>query len=480
MALTVTTASSSTTLKEKVRDKVNDGIIAAQVKATKLNDVNKEDELISYGKRLGDKQLASIRNDLTTNHVDLVHKSFNSKSARAELAEIIRREQRYTKDEEGLKKAKAIVDEIVGFGFIENILDDTEVTDIGWNGTFLTVERSSNIQMFKPEQLGLKDPETDVFRIVKKFADNIKKPFSNSNPILDSVAGSLRLNAIHNSVSTDGTTMSLRVIKSKMALTEDNFGDFAPDYVLEFLKMIMTTGSCVLVGGETGSGKTELMKLMLSFVPVYSKIFLIEDVPEMKLKNLLPDHDIYSLVTGNVVSYSDLVGASLRNYPKWVVPSESRGAEAYEMIEAARTGHSLLSSLHVPNCESMPRRLVTMSAKGFAINEDSVEEDILTNFGFGIHIKTAKIELDAEKLLFYKVRYISEIMEFSKEKNVTVFKQTLKYGRFYVTTNELSDSFHEKLGEHFKEFSFPKLKDSPIEKSDKLTSLLEGVVNNEN
>jgi len=120
--------------------------------------------------------------------------------------------------------------------------------------------------------------------------------------------------------------------------------------------MIMKAGSMSVIGGETGSGKTELIKMMLSFVPKKDRIFMIEDVPETRIKELLPDHDIFSLVTGNIVTISDLVQAALRNYPKWIVPSETRGSEAYEMIQAARTNHSGLTSIHSTNCRAHPRR----------------------------------------------------------------------------------------------------------------------------
>ncbi len=46
----------------------------------------------------------------------------------------------------------------------------------------------------------------------------------------------------------------------------ENFSDFAPSYVLDFLRVITKTGCMAIVGGETGSGKTEFMKLMLSFI----------------------------------------------------------------------------------------------------------------------------------------------------------------------------------------------------------------------
>lgn len=428
-------------------------------------------------KLASDEEVSGVREDMVKNYPDLIMSAFQSSQARNQLVKLVQDEQRYGKEEKGLKKAEYVVDAIVGLGFIDQLMKmDPTITDIGWNGTFLTVESATQRRFYSAEQLQIKDPETAVFRIVKKFADAAGKPFSRTDPILDSVLGKIRLNAIHKVLSPAGTTFSLRMSSDRLALTTENFSDFAPSYVLDFLRVITKTGCMAIVGGETGSGKTEFMKLMLSFIPKTDRIFMIEDVPETHIKHILPENDIYSLVTGGIVSISDLVGASLRNYPKWIVPSETRGPEAYEMIQAARTGHRGVTSLHGPNCRSFPRRLVTMSGMGYAINETAVEEDVLTFVDFGFHIKTAYLEIDREKLIFQKIRYLSEIVEYATDHTTTLFKQTLKNGRFFVTTGKLSEDYCDRMGEYFIDFAFPELNKEVIEKSPELTALLETAV----
>lgn len=439
----------------------------------KESEKNTDSELIPI---VTESEIKNYRDDLLTSHVDLVHQAFNNAEAKEQLVKVIQKEYRFKKNTEGFEKAKLIANKLVGFDFLEQFIGDPEISDIGWNGRFLTVEGNNLIKRYSSTQLGMEDSENTIYRIVRKFADTVGKAFSPEDPILDAVAGSLRLNAMHTSLSPTGTTMSLRMIKSVMSLQESNFQDFAPDFVLDFLRVCMATGNSCLIGGETGSGKTELMKLMLSFTKIYHKIILMEDVDEMNLSTLLPDHDIYSLVTNSVVGYSELISASLRNHPTWIVPSESRGAEAFEAIEGARTGHKLLSSLHVPDCRSMPRRYVTMSSMGRTINEEALLEDVLTFFDFGFHIKTAKIEVDTDpdNLTFYKVRYLSEIVEFSpgSEGITTVFKQNFVNGKFLVTTGTFSDRFKERLAENFLDFEFPELKDSEVEKSAELNKHL--------
>lgn|GEM_PF-3974588 len=96
------------------------------------------------------------------------------------------------------------------------------------------------------------------------------------------------------------------------------------------------------IAGETGSGKTELLKLLLSFIPKETRQIVIEDVQETHIKELFPEHDVFAWVTSPEKSIEDLVKASLRFYPKYINVSETRGAEAYEMIQAALFGVRVL------------------------------------------------------------------------------------------------------------------------------------------
>ena len=74
----------------------------------------------------------------------------------------------------------------------------------------------------------------------------------------------------------------------------------------------MQTGVCMTIAGETGSGKTELLKLLMSFIPEQTRQIVIEDVQETHIKELLPEHDVFAWVTSPEKSIEDLVKASLR------------------------------------------------------------------------------------------------------------------------------------------------------------------------
>ena len=100
----------------------------------------------------------------------------------------------------------------------------------------MTVQGSDSYQVFSKEDLELSDPEGSVLRIINRFANSEGKAFNPSRPILDGVFNHLRLSAVDKSLSPNGTTTSLRVVRPRLALTEEHFVDFAPEFVLDFLK----------------------------------------------------------------------------------------------------------------------------------------------------------------------------------------------------------------------------------------------------
>ncbi|WP_208443852.1 ATPase, T2SS/T4P/T4SS family, partial [Pantoea agglomerans] len=140
--------------------------------------------------------------------------------------------------------------------------------------------------------------------------------------------------------------MSLRVSRPRLALRKDNFIEFAPEFMYEFFEKFIKLRTNIVISGETGTGKTEFQKLLASFIDFKYKIVLIEDTAETFLKEMFPDKDILSWLTSADVTITDLIKAALRNNPRWILVTETRGKEAYEMIQAVLSGHHVVTSLH--------------------------------------------------------------------------------------------------------------------------------------
>lgn len=387
-----------------------------------------------------------VRDSLTASHAELVVKGMLDQDVRQQLSKIVKQNfPTITKNNQDV--IDYIVRETIGTGVVEDILKDESITDIGYNGSELIVE--SNDRKFKYDT-NFKITNEYIEQLVSKFAHANDDSFSPKNPIFDGRFENVRINAVHsqNTAPESGATMSLRVVRPRLALTKDNFSGFAPMFIYDFLQAAALTRSNIVMSGITGTGKTELHKLFMSMIPFDDRILLIEDTPETFAKEMFPDKDVYSWITKGDVSITRLIKAGLRNHPVWIMVTETRGSDAYELVQSVLSGHSIATSLHATSARAIPTRFVNMAKMGYDFSEEVLANDIRTYFNFGIHIKKVKYN-------DMVIRYLHEIVEFDPKGDRTVFKQRFIDGVFYYETYELSRSFKASMEEVMIELDFP-------------------------
>lgn len=377
--------------------------------------------------------LGEIKKDLKENYPEVYLDAFLNIEARDILKRLLREKHKTLLSDN--ERLEYVIQETVGLGVIDDILNKYElVTDISYNATDLTIETPEKKFVYEEEV-----EEDYVIKIIQKFANAVGKEFTPKSPILDASFSNLRINAVHKVNSPYGTTMSIRVTRPILALNEDNFKTFAPMYILDLFQAMIEVGSNIAIAGETGTGKTELQKLLVGFIPWDQKIVTGEDTLEGHFKTLYPDKDIMSWLTTNSVSFTDLIKAALRNNPAWIIISETRGKEAYEMIQSVLSGHRIITTLHSVNARAIPSRIVHMVKEGHQVDEKPLTESIYRYFDFGVHIKRKKINGKT-------VRYLSEIVEYlDGEEANTVFEMKVRGNKFMPKIGVLSDNFKEKL-----------------------------------
>lgn len=321
------------------------------------------------------------------------------------------------------------INEIINNSFLKELLEDESITDIRYNGTDLWVQYNDRPYMKSSIQPSL----DEVRRVVKQIAMEQKKDITNSDPILDTDFEYLRVNAVHDSVSPDGMTLAIRVSRPKLAVR--NIEDLIPKIthsvddtiqnidkerinknpIESLLKVLILSGNNILISGMTGTGKTELQKLLVGFIPNSQSINLIEDTRDSHIKALYPEKDIMSWQTltsddrEKKITMQDLVRASLRNNPDWVIVAETRGAEASDMLDSAKTDHYIITTVHAKDAMRIPSRLVPMIKQSLAyqsIDEQIIGKDITELFKFGIHLELEFVNNKA-------VRRIKEIVEYT-------------------------------------------------------------------
>lgn len=341
--------------------------------------------------------------------------------------------------------SERVLQDMIGTGIIPDILKmHPNTTDINFNGTFLTVDtgdpRKGKIIYARTNEPALaKDkkfrdlPIIDndyILGIINKFSVKEDAGFSRSHPLFNGFSGDIRVSGNNENTSSIGVTMSLRISHPRLELNDDNWTGYAPMPVRDFLFASVKAKQNIVISGSTGTGKTTLLKYLVQPIPRTDRVIMVEDVAETQLKTLFPTKDIMSWLTSIQHDYQtgddhgvriiDLVQQALRNYPTWILVSETRGSEAFELYQAMLTGHSIITTVHAVNNKSMPSRFKNMMKMGYELDDKEIEEDLLTYMSLGVHV--LRKNYPSGKVL----RYPDEIVYLDQnapDKQRVIFKQ---------------------------------------------------------
>lgn len=430
---------SNTPIKEASATKANKNTLTPEelLRQSEALVKNESERLLSEG------DLAFIRNDISNRQGLLMMEAMTDDNAKAKLRDVILSTHRakFNKNYSAEDNADYITDELVGTGLIERLIEtDDTITDIEWDGHHLTVISNDSIVLAEGSSLYI--TEDYVNRLIQKFVVINESDFTPNQALFNGMYGNMRMSATHKSTSPYGTTFSLRVSKSRLALNESNWEGFAPMFVLEWFRTLIRSRVNVVIAGETGAGKTELQKFLLGLAEPLEKFYVIEDVMESHLKDLYPDRRIFSTLTNAKYSIGDHVKHALRNNPEWIVVAETRSSEAYEMLQAVLSGHNIITTVHAIDARAIPHRFINMCLSGYSVSEKMLHEDIYRYFDLGIHIKRARY-----KNRIY--RYLSELVEYNPDGTATtLFKQMFRDGTFQIKRiGAFSEEIHDKVYE---------------------------------
>ncbi len=318
-----------------------------------------------------------------------------------------------TKKKKIEKKENTIIQEnseecinLVENSFLKGVFNDT-TTDVSYNGEALFAQ-DNDIGRYP---LNIKVSNDDVMEFIKKIANYMLQPFSTKSPSLDVSFGDYRLNALHPSFARNNNkkvvTFSLRRITATLKIKE-NDPCLCPLVVHNFLKCLMLSYQSILISGQTGAGKTEFQKYLISLMNKKDRIIIIEESYETHIKEIYPEMDITSWITNNhIEELSNLIKIALRNNPDWLIVAETRGIEAYDMIQAAMTGHSAITTIHSESAKFSLDRISSMCKKSIDFDEQLMLSNIAKHIKIGIHLEKI-FDQDRNKY----IRRISEIVEY--------------------------------------------------------------------
>lgn len=256
-----------------------------------------------------------------------------------------------------------LLNEIVGLGPIEPLLNDPEISEIMVNGPFqIYVERHGKLELCDKR---FRD-NNHVMQIIERIVAPLGRRIDEKSPMVDArLSDGSRVNAIIPPLAIKGPTITIRKFsKDPFTMTDlVNFGTLSPECA-QFLKACVEGRLNLVVSGGTGSGKTTTLNVLSSFIPSDERIVTVEDAAELQLRQ---DHVVTlearpaNIEGVGAITIRDLVRNCLRMRPDRIVVGECRGGEALDMLQAMNTGHDgSLTTGHANSPREMLGRLEVM------------------------------------------------------------------------------------------------------------------------
>ncbi len=271
--------------------------------------------------------------------------------------------------EETVQLQEGVLNDLLGFGAIEPLIQDRSYSEIMVNGgEVIFAEFKGKIT----ETEIAFDDEDHVYWTAQRIVRPIGRTLNRSNPMVDArLPDGSRVHIITQPSALNGTTITIRKFPDKRLTWEDlvKFGSFNAD-VAKFLEACVVSRLNIVVSGGTGSGKTTLLNVLSSFIPEDERIITVEDSAELDLAQ----RHVVSLETcppdpnrndpkghEGKLEIRDLVKGTLRMRPDRLVIGECRSGEALDMLQAMNTGHDgSLTTVHSNSPRDAIARLETL------------------------------------------------------------------------------------------------------------------------
>ena len=286
---------------------------------------------------------------------------------------------------------KVLVDELLGLGPLDELLNDPEVSDIMVNGPNQTfIEKKGKLQL---ATIQFRDEE-HLFQIAQRIVNKVGRRVDQTTPIADArLQDGSRVNVIVPPLSLRGTAISIRKFSEK-PITLDmmkGFGSMS-DKMATCLKIAGASRFNIVISGGTGSGKTTMLNALSKLIDPGERVLTIEDAAELRLQqpHWLPLETRPPNLEGQgEVSIRDLVKNALRMRPDRIILGEIRGAECFDLLAAMNTGHDgSMATLHSNSpreCLARMENMVMMS--DIKVPKEAISRQIADSVDLIVQVK---------------------------------------------------------------------------------------------
>lgn len=262
---------------------------------------------------------------------------------------------------------RSIVNDMVGLGPLEELIQDDTITDIMVNRhDQIYIERRGKLQL---TDIRFRD-RSHVMNVAQRIVTRIGRRIDETCPICDArLEDGSRVNIIAPPLAIDGCSISIRKFAKKKITLDvmERQNNISPS-MAKVLKIAAACRLNVVISGGTGSGKTTMLNAMSQLIDEGERIVTIEDAAELQLQQphvVRLETRPANLEGDGEIIMRDLVKNALRMRPDRIICGEVRGPEAMDMLQAMNTGHDgSMCTLHANNPREAMSRLENMITMG--------------------------------------------------------------------------------------------------------------------
>lgn len=331
-----------------------------------------------------------------------------------------------------MKLRRSLFNSIRRLDVLQDLIDQKEITEIMINGyDQIFVEKAGKITKWEEKFLS-KEKYHDVIQQIVSTANRV---VNESTPIVDArLEDGSRVHVVLEPIALDGSALTIRKFSETALTMMDLVRLGALDTrIASMLELLVKSGVNIFISGGTGSGKTTFLNALSGYIEPDKRVVTIEDSAELQLigmPNLVRMESRNANMEGNnKIAIRDLLKASLRMRPDFIIVGEVRGEEALDMLQALNTGHSGFSTGHANHCYDMLSRIETMVLMGMDMPLPAIQGQIASAIDIIVHLgrlrdRSRKV-LEIMEVLSYRDGKIQTNLLFqfeeSEEKNGKIY-----------------------------------------------------------
>jgi pilus assembly protein CpaF len=260
-----------------------------------------------------------------------------------------------------------LLDDMFGLGPIEPLLADPSVSDILINGPKqVFVERYGKLHL---TEIAF-ESDAQLINVSQRIAAAVGRRVDETSPLVDArLADGSRVNIVVPPLALNGACVSIRKFaKRRIGLRQmAEQGNMSPG-MARLLELAGRIRLNILISGGTGSGKTTLLNAISASIAHDERVVTIEDAAELQLQQphvvRLETRPMSIEGTGQI-DQRQLVVNALRMRPDRIILGETRGAEAFDVLQAMNTGHDgSMTTIHANTARDALIRLENMVIAG--------------------------------------------------------------------------------------------------------------------